>query len=740
MYPYQNPSLSPEERAQDLLSRMTLDEKVGQLSQRLYGFRCFTREGDTVTLTDEFREEVARYSGLGALYGLHRADPWSGRTFETGLDGALSPKAANMVQKYVISHSRLGIPVLLSTECPHGHQALDGWLLPVNLAAGASFCPELVREAAKVSGRQLSAMGIHLALVSALDVLRDPRWGRSEECFGEDPYLAGQMAAAVVEGIRSQGVAVVAKHLCAQGETTGGVNASAARIGPRELREIHLPPVKACVEAEAEAFMAAYNEIDGTYCHANRWLLTDLLRGEYGFRGFVMSDGVAIDQLDGVTGDRAASGALAVSSGVDMGLWDTGIQKLPEAVARGLISREAIDTAAKRVLTLKFRLGLFENPYVPEDTAWQSCNDENYSQGRRLAEHTPVLLKNDGCLPLAPGTKLLVTGPNADNIYNQLGDYTPPLRPGTGTTVRRGLEALTDVRYVPGCSLFGGSDGEIQAAVDAAKDCDCIVAVVGGSSSRFALRGAFDDNGAMKSQEQLTMDCGENVDSAGLKLPGRQLELLARLKETGKPLVTVVIAGRPYEMAEISRLSDGILYSFYPGPLGGEVIGKILMGLLEPAGRLSVSLPDDAARLPVYYNAKDSYRPMTYYDGIPAVTYGFGSGLSYTSFRFRLDSAPTADALSVTATVTNTGSRPGWAVPQLYLHRTQGIATSRVRQLCGFCKRFLAPGETVTVEIPIGEEALTQFDGSGKAVTVPGRIQWFLCDSGETKLSGAFIL
>lgn len=740
MYPYQNPFLSPEARAEDLLSRMTLAEKVGQLSQRLYGFRCFTREGDEIALTDEFRDEVARYSGLGALYGLHRADPWSGRTFETGLDGVLSPRAANQVQKYVISHSRLGIPVLLSSECPHGHQALDGWLLPVNLAAGSSFCPELVKEAAKVSGMQLRAMGIHLALVSALDVLRDPRWGRSEECFGEDPYLAGQMAAAVVAGIRSQGVAVVAKHLCAQGETTGGVNASAARIGPRELREIHLPPVKACVEAGAEAFMAAYNEIDGTYCHANHWLLTELLRGEYGFRGFVMSDGVAIDQLDAVTGDRAASGALAVSSGVDMGLWDTGIQNLPEAVERGLISQDTIDTAVKRVLTLKFRLGLFENPYVPENTAWQSCNDANYPQGRRLAEHTPVLLKNDGCLPLAPGTKLLVTGPNADNIYNQLGDYTPPLRPGTGSTVRRGLEALTDVRYVPGCSLFGGTDGEIQTAVDAAAGCDCIVAVVGGSSSRFALQGVFDSNGAMKSQEALTMDCGENVDSAGLKLPGRQLELLARLKETGKPLVTVVIAGRPYEMAEISRLSDGILYCFYPGPQGGEIIGKILMGLLEPAGRLSVSLPDDAARLPVYYNAKDSYRPMAYYDGVPAATYGFGAGLSYTAFRFRLEAAPGKDDLSVTATATNTGSRPGWVVPQLYLHRTQGIATSRVRQLCGFRKLLLAPGESVTVHIPIPEDALKQFDGSGKAVSVPGRIQWFLCDSGETRLSGEFIL
>lgn len=740
MLPYQDSSLAPEIRAEDLLSRMTLEEKVGQLSQRLYGFRCFTREDGDVRLTQEFRDEVARYSGLGALYGLHRADPWSGRTFETGLDGTLSPKAANLVQKYVISHSRLGIPVLLSTECPHGHQALDGWLLPVNLAAGASFSPELVKEAAKVSGMQLKKMGVHLALVSALDVLRDPRWGRSEECFGEDPYLAARMAEAVVEGIRSQGVAVVAKHMCAQGETTGGVNASAARIGMRELREIHLPPVKACVEAGAEAFMAAYNEIDGVYCHANHWLLTELLRGEYGFRGFVMSDGVAIDQLDGVTGSRAASGALAVNAGVDMGLWDTGIQSLPEALEQGLIREETIDAAVKRVLTLKFRLGLFEDPYVTEDTGWQSCNDRNFPQGRLLAEQTPVLLKNSGCLPLAPRTKILLTGPNADSIYNQLGDYTPPCRPGTGVTVRQGLEALADVRYVPGCSLFGPSDDQIQAAVEAAEDCDCIVAVVGGSSSRFALRGAFDDNGAMKSQDMLTMDCGENVDSADLKLPGQQLELLARLKQTGKPLITVVIAGRPYAMKDISRLSDGILYCFYPGPLGGEAIGKILTGLLEPAGRLSASLPNDAARLPVYYNGKDSYRPMTYYDGVPAVTYGFGCGLSYTAFRFRLIYPPEKGRLAVTAGVTNIGSRPGWAVPQLYLHRTQGIAASRIRQLCGFRKLFLAPGQEQILDIPIPEDALTQFDGSGKAVMVPGRLEWFLCDSGETHLSGGFLL
>ena len=427
-------AMSPEERAEDLLGRMTLREKVGQLTQRLYGFRIYRREGQNVTFTQEFQDEVARYSGLGTLYGLHRADPWSGKDFDTGLDGPLAVRTRNDVQRYVLEHSRLGIPVLFSSECPHGHQALDGCLLPVNLAAACSFDPALLEAAAEVCGKQLRDMGVDLALVSMLDVLRDPRWGRSEECFGEDPYLASQMARAAVRGIQGAGVDVVAKHLCAQGETTGGVNASAARIGRRELREIHLPPVKACVEEGVAAFMAAYNEIDGVYCHANPWLLRDLLREEYGFRGFVMSDGVAVDQLDAVTGDRAASGALALEAGVDMGLWDTGFEKLEEAVARGLVSEARIDEAVRRILTVKFRRGLFERPYVPEDSPWQQYTPERFPQVKALAEHTPVLLKNEGgLLPLAIDKPLHLglVGPNADAIYNQLG--TTPLPSGAAS-------------------------------------------------------------------------------------------------------------------------------------------------------------------------------------------------------------------------------------------------------------------------------------------------------------------
>ncbi len=736
---YKNPALSPEVRAEDLLSRMTLREKIGQLTQRLYGFGIYRREGDEILFDDEFRAEVQRYSGIGTIYGLHRADPWSAKDFETGLTGSLAVKARNQLQKYVIEHSRLGIPALLSSECPHGHQALDGYLLPVNLAAGCTFEPALLEEAAKVSGQQLKAMGVDLSLVSCLDILRDPRWGRSEECFSEDPFLASRMAKAVVRGIQSQGVDVTAKHLCAQGETTGGVNASAARIGPRELREIHLPPVKACVEAGVSGFMAAYNEIDGIYCHANRALLTDLLRGEYGFEGFVMSDGVAIDQLDAVTGDRCASGALALNAGVDMGLWDTGFAMLEEAVQRELVEESRIDEACKRILSVKFRRGLFENPYLPENDDYCKYNYVNYPQVKSLAEQSLVLLKNQDILPLnkAKPLRLGLFGPNADAIYNQLGDYTPPVRPETGITPLRGLRELlagtgVELSYHPGCTMFDPA-ARLTELMEVAKNCDVMVACVGGSSSRFAAAGEFDSNGAMKNQNAITMDCGENVDDHLLSLPGRQLELLQFLRATGKTVITVLIGGRPYEMHGIEICSDAIIQAFYPGLTGGEAIAKLIFGDIEPAGRLSVTLPDHVGQLPVAYNAKDSYRYCAYYRG-QKPRYTFGSGLTYTRFGYELVSA---DSTNLTVRVTNTGSRSGWAVPQLYLHRTQGVVTSRTA-LWAVAKRLLAPGEIWETTLPIPAEALMQWDWSMQQRRIPGKIEWFVKDCGETFLEGTF--
>ena len=750
MEAYRNVNLPPEERTADLLGRMTLREKVGQLTQRLYGFACYERQGGDIRLTEEFYREADRYGGIGALYGLYRADPWSGRDFDTGLDGVLAPRARNMVQRYLVEHTRLGVPALMTSECPHGHQALDGCLLPVGLASAASWSPALLEEAAKVCARQLRDMGVDLALVSVLDILRDPRWGRSEECFGEDPVLAAAFAGAVVRGYRSQGVDVTAKHLCAQGETTGGVNASAARIGPRELREIHLPAVRACVEAGAASFMAAYNEIDGVYCHANPWLLRTLLREEYGFTGIVMSDGVAIDQLDAVTGDRTASGALALASGVDLGLWDTAFGRLEEAEERGLVSPARIDEAAARVLELKFRRGLFEEPYVPEDGGWQGYTPERHPQVKRLAEESVVLLKNSGALLPLDGKqrlRVLLTGPGADDLYGQLGDYTPPVRPGGGTTVRQGLErwvqaheSPVELSCRPGCARFGASPAQIEEAAWAAGEADVVLAVLGGTSSRFG-GGVFKDNGALADQEEAAMDCGENVDTALLRLPGEQLELLRRLKDSGKPVAVILVGGRPYEMAEVEALSDAILCAFYPGPTGGEALAKLLFGELSPAGRLPVSLPDHAGQLPVCYNYKDSYQGMRYWDaGRPR--YPFGSGLTYSRFGWTLVSppgdTPDGEGASVTFAVRNTGDRAACAVPQLYLHRTQGVAASRRRTLCAFDKVYLEPGEEKTVTLAIPRENLCQWDAGMRQVLPPGKIEWFLCDGGETLLEGSF--
>ena len=441
MEAYQNAALSPEERAKDLLGKMTLQEKVGQLNQRLYGFRIYERQGEEFTLTEEFKEEVERMGGLGVLYGLYRADPWADKDEKTGIVLELSAKAYNIVQKYVIDHSRLGIPMMMSTECPHGHQALGGGLLPVNLAAGATFDPELLSEGYKACGKQLKSGHVDLALMSALDMARDPRWGRSEECYSEDPCLAASMAKAAVTGMQSTGVGSVATHFCAQGETTGGVNASAARIGERELREIHFPSAKACCEAGVEGIMAAYNEIDGVYCHRNAWLLRDVLRGEMGFDGIVMADGLAVDFLKNTEGDTLHAGVAARKAGVDVSLWDEAFSRLGEAVEQGLLDESEIDESVLKVLKLKFEKGLFEHPYMEENMLTpEEAGIPEVSLS--LARESAVLLKNEeSVLPLAKKyKKVAVIGYHAADRYCMLGDYTPPVPESECVTVLQGMK------------------------------------------------------------------------------------------------------------------------------------------------------------------------------------------------------------------------------------------------------------------------------------------------------------
>lgn len=759
----------------DLLACMSLQEKVGQLCQRLYGFAVYESENGEIRFTKEFEREVEDCGGLGTLYGLYRADPWSGRTYENGLTGKNAVATYNRLQKYVLEHSRLSIPVMMSSECPHGHQALDGYILPVNLAVGAAFSPECAGEAAAVCAAQMKGMGVDLALVSLLDVLRDPRWGRSEECFGEDPYLASCMAEAVVRGMQEQGIGVVAKHFCGQGETTGGVNASAARIGERELAEIHLPAARACCRAGVKGIMAAYNEIDGIYCHANRKLLQKTLRESFGFRGIVMADGLAVDQLDNMTGDNVRSAAAALNAGVDIGLWDRAFSRLGEALERGLISMETIDQAVGRVLYLKWELGLFDRPYLALDgtrtaefpaedmEGYGNTSEEitahppkqkergmgntgmypygKYPQSGRLAQESVILLKNEGqTLPLAGNLyKIAVIGPNADDIYRQIGDYSPPLREGTGETVLKGMVDGADRLHRKGGSPFDlkYADGaDIRKAEELAAWSDVTVLVLGGSSSRF--EGAvFDRNGAVLGEGRMAMDCGEGVDCAGLTLPGRQDELFDTVRcRTGR-LVTVVIAGRPYAIPEIAKKTDALLYAFYPGPVGGSAIADIIYGERSPVGRLPVSLPRSAGQLPVYYNHKRSYRAMHYCDEKDGALYSFGEGFGYSSFSCGSVQLQEKDGeMCLTCEVANCGEWEDAMVLQCYRIVKASEVVPRARELKAFRKVSLKPGERRMVTIDIGQDFFLIYGQDGCWHEEKGEYGILLMDNGKIYWEG----
>ncbi|MDO4459206.1 MAG: glycoside hydrolase family 3 N-terminal domain-containing protein [Clostridia bacterium] len=746
---FRDSSLSPKERAEDLLKRLTLKEKVGQVNQRLYGFEAFKCNGDNVELSKTFCDEVEKWGGLGTLYGLYRADPWADKDYDTGLSDDKAIRAYNMAQKYIMDHSRFGIPMLMSTECPHGHQALDGYLLPTNLGMGAAWNPKLIEDGFSVVGEQIKEMGVDFALVSMLDVLRDPRWGRSEECYGEDPYLSARNAEACVKGCLNAGVDAVSKHFCAQGETTGGVNASAARIGERELREIHFPAMEAAAKAGAKGVMAAYNEIDGVPCHANKWLLQDVLRGEMGFDGIVMADGVALDRLSVLTGgDYAANAGMALDAGVDVSLWDESFSHLEEAVERGLVSEELLDRAVLRVLELKFERGLFEHPYLEEKELTDYNNPEKYPQSLEIARQAAVLLKNNGILPLTEVKSVAVIGPNADAIYHMLGDYTPPLRDGVGATVLDGIRKEfpnAEIKFAQGSTICDEDTSGIAQAVKLAEESDVVILALGGSSSRFG--GAeFDNNGAaIIGKGKLQMDCGEGVDTSTLRLPGVQNELAEAVFATGKPVVTVIVSGRPHVVTEIAEKSDALIWSFYPGPWGGQAIAEVIRGTVNPSGCLPTSIPREEGQVPCYYNARASYDPMKYRNIDNTPLYPFGFGLHYSDFAV-LDTECTAsisvnelragESAKVSCNVVNIGKISGHATLQLYIQAKNGSIVRRVKELKGFDKIYLEPGEEKRVELSLSLNELGVWNRQMKFDAEPSLIHLYLEESGRTVWDG----
>lgn len=743
---FRDPTAPVADRVRDLLARMTLTEKVGQVNQRMYGWDAYERTSSGHELTEAFRTEVAAHDGMGALYGLQRADPWSGVTAETGIGAADGARVSDAVQRYVVENTRLGIPVLLVEEMPHGLQALDGTLLPVNLAVGATWNPELYEEAAALAAAQLRSRGGHVALVSALDLVRDPRWGRAEECFGEDPYLAARFTEALVRGVQGppgsrfgpDRAAVVLKHFAGQGATVGGRNSAATELGARELHEIHLEAALAGIRAGAAGVMAAYNEFDGIPCAANRELLTGILRERWGFTGLVMADGLALDRLVRLAGDPVAAGALALEAGTDLSLWDDCFPRLEQAVRSGLVDESSLDTAVGRILALKFRLGLFEHPYTGERAP--APGPELLSE--RIARESVTLLTHDGMtLPLTDRVRrIAVIGPNADSVPHQIGDYTAPQRSGTGISVLDGLVAVapngTEVAHSRGSDLVGADLSALPEAVSLAAGADVAVMVLGGSSAR-ASETRFDDNGAavVASGNPVEMTCGEGVDLAELGLPEGQSALLDAVAGTGTPVVVVLVQGRPHALPDLTDRAGAVLSAWYPGPWGGRAVADVLFGAADPVGRLPVSVPRSSAQLPVFYNGKDhGYRG--YVDQPTTARHAFGHGLTYTSVEygaprlsrtcvavaeFDADAHGAEEPLLCTVEVHNTGDRSVRETVQLYVRRVLGgTSWPRVRELRGFTRIELVPGERAEVSFPVGARTLASVTRSWERAVEPG--------------------
>ncbi|CAM3199820.1 beta-glucosidase [Paenibacillus taichungensis] len=744
---YKDASLSVQERTQDLLGRMTTEEKIGQLIQPM-GWKTYVKEADgTVQVTDEFKKEIAD-GGIGSLYGTLRADPWTEVTLETGLTPRQGAVATNEIQRYAMENSRLGIPILFGEECSHGHMAIGATVFPVPLAVGSAWNTELYRKMCEAIAVETRSQGGAATYSPVLDVVRDPRWGRTEECFAEDPYLIGELAVEAIKGLQgdrldsNRTIVATLKHFAAYGSSEGGRNAAPVHMGLRELHEVDLLPFKKAVEAGACSVMTAYNEIDGVPCTSSSYLLNDLLRVQLGFDGFVITDFGAIQML--VNGHNTAENgeqavAQSLKAGVDMEMSGYMYRKhLGQALSQGLIEEKDLDTAVRRVLEMKFRLGLFEQPFVDPDFAEQVIGCEEHIQlARKVAQEGIILLKNeDNTLPLGKtGTKLAVIGPNANHVYNQLGDYTSPQPRGQIVTVLDGITRKLGadtgkVLYAPGCRIKGDSREGFAQALACAEEADTVIMVMGGSSSRDFGEGTIDlRTGAsvVTDDPWNDMECGEGIDRSSLNLMGVQLELVQEVHKLGKPVIVVYINGRPIAEPWIDEHAHAIVEAWYPGQEGGNAIADILFGDVNPSGRLTISIPKHVGQLPVNYNAKRT-RGKRYLETDLVPQYPFGFGLSYTEFKYEnVRVVPEVigpdDEAEVQVEVTNTGAVAGNEVVQLYITDVSASVTRSEISLKGFRKIHLEPGQTQTVTFPVQKEHLELIDSRLQPVVEPGEFR-----------------
>lgn len=743
---YKDPSLSIDIRLSDLLSRMTLEEKVGQLLCPL-GWEMYEIHGNEVCPSGKFKQLI-KERNVGMLWATYRADPWTKKTLANGLNPEMAAKAGNALQKYVMENTRLGIPMFLAEEAPHGHMAIGATVFPTGIGMAATWSPELVKEVGQVIAKEIRSQGGHISYGPVLDLTRDPRWSRVEETFGEDPVLSGILGASMVDGLGggnlSQKYATIAtlKHFLAYAVPEGGQNGNYASVGIRDLHQNFLPPFRKAIDAGALSVMTSYNSIDGIPCTSNHYLLTQLLRNEWKFRGFVVSDLYSIEGIHEshfVAPTKENAAIQSVTAGVDVDLGGDAYTNLCHAVQSGQMDKTVIDTAVCRVLRMKFEMGLFEHPYVdPKIAAKTVRRKEHIELARKIAQSSITLLKNENSiLPLSKTiNKVAVIDPNADNRYNMLGDYTAPQEDSNVKTVLDGILTKLSpfrVEYVRGCAIRDTTVNEIEQAIEAARRSEVVIVVVGGSSAR-DFKTSYKETGAAVAEEGSVsdMECGEGFDRASLSLLGRQQELLESLQKTGKPLIVVYIEGRPLEKNWASEYADALLTAYYPGQEGGNAIADVLFGDYNPSGRLPISVPRSVGQIPVYYNKK-APRNHDYVEVSSSPLYSFGYGMSYTTFEYSDLQVvqKSARCFEVSFKVKNTGKYDGEEVSQLYMRDEYASVVQPMKQLKHFERFHLKKGEEKKVTFVLTEEDFFLVNYTLKKVVESGTFQVMIGSSSD---------
>jgi beta-glucosidase len=722
--------LSVEQRIDSLIAQMTLIEKIGQMSQVNAG------DGDPV----QDLGDAIRQGRIGSILNQVNRD------------------TVNELQRVAVEESRLGIPLLVGRDVIHGFQTV----MPIPIGQAATWNPDLVRDGARLAATEAASAGINWTFAPMIDITRDPRWGRIAESPGEDPYLASAMAVAMVQGLQGDDltapgtIAACAKHFAGYGESESGRDYATTNIPENELRNVHLRPFKAAVDAGVVTLMASFSDLNGVPASGNEFLMRKVLRDEWGFEGFVVSDWNSIPQLatHGLTSGDRESALEAVKAGVDMEMAShTYIGYLPELIRDGLVSEDVIDEAVANILRVKFELGLFKHPFVEDDRLPDVDREAGLAIARRAALQSAVLLKNDDAtLPLAKDNvdSVAVIGPLADTPYEQLGTWIFDGDPQLSVTPLQGIRGLVgndvDVRFVQALEISRSRSTEgFDEAVDVAASSDAVVLILGEES----------------------ILSGEAHSRADISLPGAQAELVHRIRETGRPVIAVIMAGRPLTLTNIIDSVDAILFAWHPGTMGGEAIADLLFGVESPSGKLPVTFPRMVGQIPIYYSQKNTGKPPTpetavLLDDIPVRAtqtslgntayhldagytplFAFGYGLSYAEFGYsnlKLSESELAigDTLAVSAEVTNRGSMAAEEVVQLYIRDLVGNVTRPVKELKGFKRVRIDPGETITVRFELQTDNLAFYGRDNRLVTEPGDFHVWIGGSSETELRGEF--